>query len=249
MRKTQAVAMRRTLGAALVIAVSLAGTVACGGDDDGGNEGGSGATRAVQPEAQERAESLNLTLSDFPDGWRMSEGDVEAKEENREEFRACTGQDFSSFTIIGESDSGNFAMGETAEVSSEADIFESQQMATEALAAAAAGYEGEEAGTCMTEGILDSSDDDFEFGDIEIDPVSFTPPSGIDEARAWQVVIPIEGASGTESEGVAATAYVDLVALREGDTVVLVQAFDVLSPFDPELRNQLVETIADRISD
>jgi hypothetical protein len=62
----------RTVAAALALVVSLAGLVACGGDDDdGGSEGGSEARRAIQAEAQERTESMNLTLSDFPDGWRM----------------------------------------------------------------------------------------------------------------------------------------------------------------------------------
>jgi hypothetical protein len=178
----------------------------------------------------------------------MSEGD-EDDNEGRDEFWACTGQDFSAFTIIGEADSGDFAMGETAEVSSEADIFESEQMAADALAEAAAGYESEEADTCATELIPDPSDDDFDFGAIQLDPVSFTPPTGLDEARAWQLVIPVEGASGTESEGVTVTAYGDLVALRDGDAVVLLKALDVFSPFDPELRNQLAQSIAERMID
>jgi hypothetical protein len=137
-------------------------------------------------------------------------------------------------------------MGETAEIWSESDVWESEQMATDALAELAAGFESEEADACMTEFFL-PSDDDFEFGEIEIGPLSLTPPAGVDESRAWQAVIPIEGASGTESEGVSVPVYLDIVALHEGDTIVLVTSIDLVTPFDPELRDQLIDTIADRM--
>ena len=55
--------MRRAV-AITILSLSLA---ACGGDGDGG-AGGTGFQRAIEPEAQEQAESLLLTLADFPDG-------------------------------------------------------------------------------------------------------------------------------------------------------------------------------------
>ena len=85
---------------------------------------------------------------------------------------------------------------------------------------------------------------EFDFGELEMGPLSFTPPAGVDEARAWQIAIPIEGVSGT---GLAVTLYADMVALREGDAIVLVQAFDLSRPFDPELRDQFLTTIGGRL--
>jgi hypothetical protein len=151
----------------------------------------------------------------------MSESDDD--DEGREKFRECVGSDLSAVTIVGDADSDDFAMGETAEIASEATVFESEQMATDALAEAGAGYESSEADACLNEFGPEPAEE-FEFGELEIGPLSYTAPSGIDDARAWQIVIPIEGAAGTESEGVSATGYLDVVALREGDAIVFVQA-------------------------
>lgn len=167
----------RTVGATLAISALLGGAVACGGKDGGGgSDGEREATRAIQPEAQEYAQSLILTLSDFPDGWRQRQADDETT--GREEFRACLGVDLSPFTITGEAESDDFLIGEYAEVSSAADVFKSEQMASDAFAEAAAGYDSEEADACMTE-LVGGGGDDVEFGEIEIGPLSFTPPSGV----------------------------------------------------------------------
>jgi hypothetical protein len=49
---------------------------ACGGDGEG-DDGGSQIQRAIEPAAQERAESF----SDFPDGWRAGTPDEEDNED------------------------------------------------------------------------------------------------------------------------------------------------------------------------
>jgi hypothetical protein len=61
-------------------------------------------------------------------------------------------------------------------------------------------------------------------------------------------VIPVEITSGA-AEGLSPDVYIELVALREGDTVASVRTQDVLTEFDPELRNQLVQTVAGRLSE
>ena len=75
--------------------------------------------------------------------------------------------------------------------------------------------------------------------------MSFTPPAESDDARAWQLAIPFEITRGAGA-GLSPTVYMDMVALREGDTVALVLAVDVLTPFDSELRDQLVAAVAGR---
>ena len=56
----------RMVAAALVVVLTVGS--ACGGN--GSDETAS--ARAIEPEAQQRAESVNLTLADFPDGWRVA---------------------------------------------------------------------------------------------------------------------------------------------------------------------------------
>ena len=56
--------------AALALVILLVAAGACGGDDDEGEATASGI--AIEPKAQQRAESINLTLADFADGWRVS---------------------------------------------------------------------------------------------------------------------------------------------------------------------------------
>ena len=235
----------RTIAAAIAVGVLLS-TAGCGGHGEGEAGGPSEAVRAIQPEAQERAEALVLTLTDFPDGWRAGPAD-ESDDNSEEGFRRCVGTDFSGLTLIAETDSDSFAIGDTAEAGSSATVFESAQMATDALEAQAASLESDEADACMSEYIGNPELEDVTFGEIEVSPLSFTPPSDVDDARAWQVVIPIEVTSD-ESEDVTVTAYLDVVALREGDTIATVQTFDLLTPLDQQLRDDLVAAVAGRMT-
>jgi hypothetical protein len=210
--------------------------------------GPSAAIRAIEPDAQTRAGAVVLMLSDFPAGWRAGSAD-ETDEDAEEDFRRCVGVDLSALTIIGEVDSDSFAMGSSTEVGSSVAVFESEQMARDAFEARAAAFERERADRCLAELIGDPEDEDLEFGELELGAVSFRPPEGVDDAGAWQLVLPVRGVSGTESEGVSAAAYVDIVTLRVGDTVAELQAGDVLSPFDPVLFDELVAAVAGRMAE
>jgi hypothetical protein len=87
----------------------------------------------------------------------------------------------------------------------------------------------------------------FKLGEVDVGELSFTPPD-VDEAKAWQIVIPVEITSGA-GEGFSPDVYIEQVMLREGDTVASVTTQDVLTEFDEELRNQLVQTVAGRMSE
>jgi hypothetical protein len=107
----------------------------CGDSDgDGDGDGGSGdegaPVRDIQPQAQQRAESIVLELSDFPNGWRASP--AEDTQDRADEFRECLGADYSGSTINGEAESQNFAMGENAQAQSDSTVFESEQDAVDA---------------------------------------------------------------------------------------------------------------------
>jgi hypothetical protein len=230
----------------LAIALACAAVSACGGDGES-NEGSSDFQRAIEPEAQAQAESMLLQLTDFPDGWRAEEP-AEEDEEGDGAFRDCLGVDFSTFTIIGDARSDDFSTGETATASSEAEVFASEQMAAEAVAQFAEALDSEQADTCMTDVLGESEDEDFEITGAEVGELSFTPPSGADDANAWQVVFTIEGKPGSEAEGVSVTGYAELLQLRSGEKTSEVTTVGVPTPFDPDLRDDLVAVVAGRMS-
>jgi hypothetical protein len=231
----------------VVLALSCVAVSACGGDSES-SEGSSDFQRAIEPEAQARSESMLLTLSDFPDGWRTEEPSEE-DEESDEDFRDCLGVDFSAFTVTGDAQSDDFAMGETALASSDAEVFENEQMAAEAVAKFAQALDGEEADACMTDLLGGFEDEDVEITGAEVGELSLTPPPGVDDAKAWQVTVTIEGKAGGQAEGVSVTGYFDLVQLRTGENTAEVTTGDLLTPFDPELRDDLIAALAERISE
>jgi hypothetical protein len=140
-------------------------------------------------------------------------------------------------------------MGETAMASSEAQVFEREQMAADAVANFAEALDREEADTCMTDRLGEFEDEDVEITGAEVGELSFTPPSGVDDANAWQVATTIEGKAGGQAEGVSVTAYFDLVQLRSGEKTAEVTTGDIAAPFDPELRDDLVAAVAGRMSE
>jgi hypothetical protein len=228
----------------LALALSLLASGCGGGDDDGGGAGE--AKRSIAADAQQHAQAAVLQLSDFPDGWKATPA-AEEDESSDDDLRECIGADYSALAITGEASSDDFSMGESAEVSSDATVFDSEDGAARAFEAFSAGMESESMNECMQKLIEQSAETDVEveIGDVELGELSFTPPAGADDARAWQVAIPVEVTSGAGA-GLSPTVFVDMVALREGDTIALVGAFDVLTPFDSELRDQLVAAVAGR---
>ena len=210
---------------------------ACGGNG-GGNGGGddTASERAIEPEAQERAESIVLKLTDFPNGWRASAAE---EDESQNEFNKCIGVDYSGLTRIGDAESQDFAKGDSTEASSEVAVFESDQQAEDGMSEYATGMSSSAAEDCFQDLIEEAlrGEKGFKLGEVDVGELSFTPPD-VDEAKAWQIVVPVEITSGA-GEGFSADAYVEQVMLREGDTVASVTTQDVLTEFDPELRNQL----------
>jgi hypothetical protein len=229
--------------AGVAIAMALVAPACGGGDGEGG--GGREAERDIQADAQERAEAVVLQLSDFPDGWRATAPE-EQDEDARNEFRECLGSDYSQFTIVGEAASDDFATGSSAEASSDSTVFATDAEATAAVEERAAELESESINECLQRFMQEAAEGEVEVRDVETGELSFTAPPGIDDANAWQIAIAAEGVSG-EGAGVSVTTYLDLVLLREGDTVGQVETFDVLSPFDQELRDELIAAVADRM--
>jgi hypothetical protein len=57
------------------------------------------------------------------------------------------------------------------------------------------------------------------------------------------------GKAGSQAEGLSVAAYVDLVQLRNGDQTAEVTTTDLQTPLDPELRDELVAAVAERMAD
>jgi hypothetical protein len=229
---------------AALVGVVLAATAACGGN---GNGDDTASGRAIEPEAQQRAESIVLKLSDFPNDWRASA--PEADDSGGDKFNQCIGVDYSGLTRIGDAESQDFAKGDSTEATSDVVIFKNEQQSVDAMSEHSEGLGGTAAEDCVQDLVEQAvkQEGGFKLGEIDVGELSFTPP-GVDEAKAWQIVIPVEITSGV-GEGFEPNVYLELVTLREGDTVAVLTTQDVLTEFDRELRGKLVQTIAGRMSE
>jgi hypothetical protein len=231
---------------ALIVTVVLVGA-ACSGDGNG-NGGSARAKRAIQPKTQALAESMNLELGDFPPRWRASRaaGDTASVEESRR----CLGIDFSSLTILGEADSQQFAGPSTAEVSSRATVFLGAVQAEEAVDELAGGMDSDAAEGCVRDRIaegLEGGNVDVAVGDVSVDELSLAKPRSVDEAKAWRVSVSFDVESGAAA-GQRPVSYLDYVVMRDGQRVVVLNAYEVLKPLDANLRDRLLHTLARRMS-
>jgi hypothetical protein len=233
--------------AALALIVLLVAAGACGGDDDEGEATASGI--AIEPEAQQRAESINLTLADFPDGWRVAAPESD-DDTGREVFNECISVDYSGLTRTGDAESQDlFAQGGQAEQASSAVvIFDDEQQAGDAMSKYSEDFGGSAAEDCFQDVIERAVNEGFEgfkLGEADIGELSFTPPD-VDEAQAWQIVIPLESTSEA-GEGLP-NFHLELVLLREGDTTARLLTQHLLTEFDRDLHDKLIQTLAHRMT-
>jgi hypothetical protein len=236
------------VAAAIIATVALVAGAACGGDGDG-DEGSARAKRAIQPEAQALAESMNLELGDFPPGWRASRaaGDTASVEESRR----CLGIDFSSLTILGEADSQAFSDRSSAEVSSRGTVFQSAVQAEDAVDELSSGMNSDAAERCVRDRIeegLEGGSVDVAVGDVSVDELRLTTPPNLEEARVWRVSVSFDVKSGAAA-GRSPVSYLDYVVMRDGQRVVVMNAYEVLSPFEATLRGRLLRALARRMSE
>jgi hypothetical protein len=236
----------RTIGGWITVCV-LAVATACGGNDNG-DDTASG--RAIEPEAQQRAESINLTLADFPDGWRVAAPESD-DDTGREVFNECIGGYYSGLTRIGDAESKDFfaEAGGARQASSAVVILDDKQQAQDAMSKYSEGFGGSAAEDCF-QAVLERDAlerfEGFKLGEVGIGELSFTPPD-IDEAQAWQIVIPLEATAGA-GDGLP-SLYLELVLLREGDTTARLLTQHLVQEVDRELRDKLVRAVAGRMTE
>jgi hypothetical protein len=236
--------------AALVVVLTVGS--ACGGN----RSDETASARAIEPEAQQRAESINLTLADFPDGWRIA-ADESDDDTSREVYNECISVDHSGLTRTGDAESQDFFAqdGQAEQASSAVVIFDDEQQAEGAMSTYSEGFRGSAAEDCFqdvneraarAEGDNEGFFEVIKFGEVDIGELSFTPPD-VDEAEAWQIVIPLESTSAA-GEGQELNVYLELVLLREGDTTARLLTQKAVTEFDRDLRDKLIQTLADRMT-
>jgi hypothetical protein len=227
--------------AVALLALAVAAGAGCGG---GGSSDTGAAKRTINADSQRRAKSMLLRLSDFPEGWRASAPEPEDKS-GQAKFRKCLGVDYSNLNFTGDATSRDFKTGEATEASSEAQIAGSAAQAEDGFKQFATSLNSPKVKDCITKLIPKSSD--YKLGEVDVGELRIATPSNVEKAKGWQIVLPLEVTSGA-GKGISATAYIDIVALLKNDAVTSIQTVDVLTPFDSMLRDQLVKTVAGRMT-
>jgi hypothetical protein len=204
----------------------------------GGNSDGASAKNAIEAKAQERADSIVLKPSDFPDDWRATPED-----RGGEEFRRCIGADDSAFTFVGDATS-QFATEDATAAGSNARVFKDEAQARDAFEALSKGMAS--ARNCL-QTLLAPLGKNFKLGKVEVGKLRINP-SGVDQARAWQIAIPVRVIAGPQ-KGNLETSYVDVVDLRKADMLIRMKTANTPIPFDSELRAKLLQALASRMSE
>ncbi len=131
-------------------------------------------------------------------------------------------------------------------------VFANEQEAEDAMEQYSSGMNSTGVEDCLQEFVEQNVESgsaggtEFTVGEVDVGQFNVTPPN-VDESAAWQVVIPVEITSGV-AQGLSPSVYLELVVLRDGDTVASVNTSDVLTEFDAELRDQLVQAVAGRMA-
>jgi hypothetical protein len=239
--------MLRT-AAALALASTLLAS-GCSGDDDGtaARETGPAVDTAsstdepeprrewqlaIQPGPQRRAESVVVTASDLPPGWRQRDRGVGV-------VSACIGGDFSAFTLTGALGGKVFQRDDEGRVLSAAQVYDTEQAAADGFALLAAELGKGSVERCVDE-LTSQTPDAPEVG-VAIRELPVQPRPAVDEAKAWLATV-----SYPEEPYVA---YEQTVILRNGDTIAFLMTWGVLRPFNPVLEDRLIATVAGRIAD
>jgi hypothetical protein len=230
--------------AVALLALAVAAGAGCGG----GSSDTGAAKRTINADSQRRAKSMLLRLSDFPEGWRASAPDPVDKG-GQANLRKCVGVDFFPQNVTGKATSPDFATGQTTDASSGATIVGSPAQAQDSFEQAAAVMSGPKVRDCVTklfQGLFQGSAD-YRVGEVEVAELRITAPENVEKAMGWQFAVLLVVTSGA-SKGSPVIAYIDLVTLLNNDALALVSTLDSPTPFDPMLRDQLVKTVAARMT-
>jgi hypothetical protein len=206
----------------------LTPSLSCGGDDS--EQGAGQAQTAIEADAQERAETIVLSLDDFPSGWR-----AEPEDDEENQGPECLDLDFSDLTVNGRAESPDFLRGEATLVSSLAAVFDSANAAEAAFERLA----NQGLADCLADWMREQSDEDVQITDASAGELAF-PDLG-DRSAAYQVALQLE------TEGFTPSAFADLVFIQRERALSLLMFVDVLTPFPDDEKEELATAVAGRM--
>lgn len=199
-----------------------------------------GATSAVAepPDESALAESLLLTVQDFPVGWS------EQAEEDEEEglIERCSDETDLDVGRTGRAATGSFSSSNLPEIEHSVVVYASNDALNVAIDAAIS----EERFQCVVDRINDGEIDteDFEYGDASFGPISF-PQMG---DRVVATRVQVTGRAREQSLVNEADVYIDLILVANGRIGYQIVASDVLSPMDPALLEEIVRKANTKVS-
>jgi hypothetical protein len=228
------------------LAVAMLAFVGCSDDDDRATSQASTTEAETAPatetsEDQRIADEAQLTLEDFPTGWQENDENAQEPEQS-----PCDAVKEARGSTTARGASPDFSEGNNTEAGSFAYIYADEPDAAQAFDALAS----DETRECLGQSIADELADqaaergvtgsDLEVGDASTSRVSIDPLG--DDREAIRVQVPIS------SEGVDADYYIDAAYIRVGRGIALLTTIDLLSPFDEELRADLLSKVVRRLS-
>ncbi|MER3410838.1 MAG: hypothetical protein C4306_12385 [Thermoleophilia bacterium] len=186
------------------------------------------AKRVFRKEDQTRARRIVLRLADFPSGWRAEHDGGKSSDK-----LDCLSPDFSDLTTTGGATSPWFFKGEAPFATSFSSFFETSDQARAAYDRLAT----EDLANCLAESIAKS--EGTKVGDVSWGKLAL-PRLG-DRSSAYQVAVRFEIGELTPS------AYVDWVFIQRQRALAVMVFGDILTPFDEDLREDLVAKVAARM--
>jgi hypothetical protein len=234
---------------AAALALTTVALVGCGGGDDGTathpsateTQAASAPDNSTPGGHDERiADQAQLTLDDFPTGWQENDSDDESVES------PCEAVKKSKDSAAARGFSPDFSKGENTEAVSYAYIYAAEPEASEVFDALAS----DDTRDCLGQAVADelakrvedraATGSDVEVGDASTSRVSIDPLG--DDREALRVQVPFS------SEGIDVDLYIDAAYIRVGRGIALLTTSDVFSPFDDELRADLMSKLVRRLS-
>ena len=222
--------------------VAMAVLLGCGGGSDDATTASGEPRTSIEPQQQARADAMLLELADLPPGWRASDPDAS----DDADFDECTTADLSKFTKLGDAESQDFEMGENSQISSSASVYATDEEAKEVLDLGAGVLTDQSQAECFADSFREALKKDpdtekLEVGDAELGELSFAPPTGIEESRAFQILLPLE------AEGTSADVVVEAIVLRQRDALVALTTVGIDDPLDSSLRDDLAQALAGKM--
>jgi hypothetical protein len=178
------------------------------------------------------AESILLTVNDFPTGWAE-----ETQSDEESPFDRCDPDKAPG--NLGEAETGDFSDGSDFTLSESVAVFETSAQVGFAIDRV------EEVAQCFVE-VVDDGDADnaeAEFTDPSFSQLSFPAKGDRSEAYRLKFRVQLRGQSGFGTQG---DVFFDLVFVRVGRVGVAIYAFDTFSAPDPDIWERYVDIAVER---